>query len=302
MDRAASNSTADVLERMRGHDWSGAWSPEEQEKATDALEGGRIVFLPELSFAFSESELRFLSPSLSDGRAKNVSFNPKTGALGGTDQSGRDREDLTALLARFGASCRALVSGLFPGYAAGLEWGRASLRPVGIDGRQMSVRKDDRRLHVDAFPSEPVQGRRILRVFANVNRGGAARVWRVGEPFAEYAQRFLPQRLRSIPGSAAILKALHITKGRRTDYDRVMLSMHDSAKSDAAYQRDGIVAEIEFPAGSTWIVYTDLVAHAAIAGQHALEQTFYLPISAMRRPDLAPIRILERMTQRRLAG
>ncbi len=82
----------------------------------------------------------------------------------------------------------------------------------------------------------------------------------------------------------------------------MMLSLHDRAKADATYQRDGILAEILFPARSTWIVFTDLVAHAAIAGQHALEQTFYLPVEAMRDPAAAPLRILEKLTRRRLTG
>jgi len=39
-----------------------------------------------------------------------------------------------------------------------------------------------RLLHIDAFPSRPMHGRRILRFFANV-APDAPRHWRVGEPF-----------------------------------------------------------------------------------------------------------------------
>ena len=56
-----------------------------------------------------------------------------------------------------------------------------------------SWRADDRRLHVDAFPSRPNYGERILRVFTNVNPDGEPRVWRVGEPFEAVARRFLPR-------------------------------------------------------------------------------------------------------------
>jgi hypothetical protein len=290
------------LEQVRGGSWFGDRSPVEQATALHALEGGRIVILPDLPFELEERELRFLHPSSSDGRAKNISFDPRTRAVGGTDLSGHDCDDLKELLWRFASHSRALLSGLFPNYAAYLEWGRTSLRPVSIDGRRMSWRKDDTRLHVDAFRSAPVQGRRILRVFANVNRSGVARVWHVGEPFADYARRFLPRRFHSLPSAAAMLALLGITKGRRTDYDRLMLRLHDGAKADTAFQRDGARAEIAFPAGSTWMVFTDLVPHAAIMGQHALEQTFYLPVAAMRDPDLAPLRVLERLTGRRLVG
>jgi 3-deoxy-D-manno-oct-2-ulosonic acid (Kdo) hydroxylase len=294
---------ADPLERLDLGDWSGACPPEDRERALAALEAGKIVFLPHLAFELRAEERRFLDPRVSDGKAKNISFDPRTGALGGTSLAGGERAALAALLHRFGTAAEALLGGLFPGYAAQLERGRASLRPVSIDRRRTSCRKDDTRLHVDAFPSQPVQGRRILRVFANVNAAGAARVWRVGGPFADYAGRFLPrQRLYPVPGATAAFACLGVTKGRRTAYDWLMLSLHDSAKADAAYQYEGAVAELRFPPGSSWIVYTDLVPHAAIAGQHALEQTFYLPVAAMRDPEMSPLRILEGLTRRRLAG
>jgi hypothetical protein len=298
-----SGAGADPVERLDLCDWSGACPPEDRERALAALERGKIVFLPHLSFELTAEESRFLDPGVSDGKAKNISFDPRTGAIGGASLAGGERDALSALLRRFGRDAEALLSGLFPDYAAQLERRRASLRPVSIDRRQMSYRKDDTRLHADAFPSQPVQGRRILRVFANVNAAGAARVWRVGGPFADYAGRFLPrQRLYPMPGAAAALACLGVTKGRRTAYDWLMLSLHDRAKADAAYQQEGVIAELRFPPGSSWIVYTDLVPHAAIAGQHALEQTFYLPVAAMRDPELSPLRILERLTRRRLAG
>jgi 3-deoxy-D-manno-oct-2-ulosonic acid (Kdo) hydroxylase len=290
---------AEPLERLDLQDWSSACAPADRERALAALEGGKIVFLPSLIFELSSDESRFLDPNCSDGRAKNISFDEHSNKLGGTNASGRDHDGLIDLLSRFCKQSRALIANLFPDYVARLETGRTSFRPVAVDERSMSYRKDDRRLHVDAFPSQPLQGRRILRVFSNVNAEGAPRVWRVGEPFADYARRFLPQRTYSAP--APILELLGITKGRRTAYDQIMLSLHDRAKADSAYQRDGIRAEIPFPAGTSWIVFTDLVPHSVIAGQHALEQTFYLPVESMRKPELTPLKILEGLTHRPLA-
>ena len=57
---------------------------------------------------------------------------------------------------------------------------------------------------------------------------------------------------------------------------------------------------IDFPAGSTWIAFTDQVSHAATAGQYQFEQTFVLPVEAMREPTQSPLRILERLKGRRL--
>jgi hypothetical protein len=300
--RAPGSARALPLEELPLRHWTETPTPADRDRALRALESGKIVFLRHLAFDIRPAERRFFDPLLSDGKAKNISFDPRTGAVGGTRLAGHDREELAALLRRFGRETQALLVRLFPRYAPHLQPGRASLRPVSIDTRQMSVRQDDRRLHIDAFPSQPAQGRRILRVFANANADGAARIWRVGEPFAEHARRLLRRRPYVPPGVSALLATLRITKGRRTPYDWLMLSLHDRAKADLTYQRDGASAEIRFPAGSIWIVFTDCVPHAAIGGQHALEQTFSLPVAVMRRPALAPLSILEHLLGRPLAG
>src|SRR3990167_8915756 len=71
-------------------------------------------------------------------------------------------------------------------------------------------------------------------------------------------------------------------------------------KADEQYQQKAIQSEVHFPAGSTWIVQTDHVSHAAIQGQYTLEQTFYLPVHAMHDESSAPLRILEQILQQKL--
>ena len=43
------------------------------------------------------------------------------------------------------------------------------------------------------------------------------------------------------------------------------------------------------------------MSHAATAGQYQLEQTFLLPVEAMREPERSPLRVLEKLKRRRLA-
>jgi hypothetical protein len=192
------------------------------------------------------------------------------------------------------------VTNLFPRYAGHLIKGRTSFRPVEISGRETSPRKDDTRLHVDAFPSSPAGARRILRVFTNVNPGAQGRHWRLGDKFENVAQRFSPSVSKPLPGSAWLMKTAGITKGARTQYDHLMLNIHDTMKSHDDYQRDVVQNEFHFPPGSTWIVFTDQVSHAAMGGQHLFEQTFYLPVAAMMDERKSPLRVLERTTGRTL--
>jgi len=272
--------------------------PGETDRAAALLEAGHVVVLRDLDFDLGGAEGVMYSP-MSDDRAKNVSFNPKTGVMKGAAIDGEAREALQDVVARYSGWAEALVKRIIPGYAAALQTGKTSYRPRSAD-EPMSPRKDDRRLHVDAFPSQPVQGRRILRVFRNVNPEGQLRHWRVGEPFADHVARFLPKARPMPPGKGLALQALGVTKGRRTGYDELMLQIHDASKEDDGYQANGPRWDVAFAPGETWMVYTDGVVHAALGGRYAFEQTFFLPVEAMSDPAVSPLRTLERMTGKTL--
>ncbi len=280
--------------------WEGPVEPAMQEAALAALEEGRVVVLPRLAFAPAPAERALMAAATLDATRKNVSLDPASGALHGTAVEGPARQHLAGMLGRFAQQSTALLHALLPRYAAQLERARTSFRPAEIAGRAYAPRKDDRRLHVDAFPTRPMRGRRILRVFANVAPDGAERVWHVGEAFPDFAAKFLPRVRAGIPGQGWIMQQLRLTHGRRSAYDFIMLRLHDAAKLDGAYQADGIAATCRFPSGTVWLCFTDAVLHAAIAGHCALEQTFHLPVAAMARPELSPLRVLERLADRAL--
>jgi hypothetical protein len=203
-------------------------------------------------------------------------------------------------LTRFSDAAAALVASLLPRYAGRVQRARASFRPAEIAGRPTSWRKDDTRLHIDSFPANPVQGRRILRLFSNVNPAGRPRSWRVGEDFRRVADRYAGGLPLPWPGQTLLLQALHITKSRRTPYDALMLGIHDRMKQDTDFQRHSEQEPVDFPSGSTWMAFTDQVSHAAMAGQYQLEQTFLIPVEAMLNENRAPLRVLEGIRGRRL--
>ena len=263
------------------------------------LETTGLIVLPGEPFALAPAEAELVSPRHSDGRAKNISLGPN-GAIRGASDDAAVRDALAALMGRYRAWAESLIRARAPRYGPWLQPGRTSLRTRDVTEGAPSKRKDDRRLHVDAFASQPTGGKRILRVFTNINPAGEARIWRVGEPFEAHAQRWAARVRRPLPGEAWLLARLGITRAMRTPYDSLMLGLHDAAKLDETYQRTAPANEVAFPAGASWLVYTDSVVHAAIGGRFALEQTFYLPPEAMAAPEIAPSRVLERMTGRRL--
>lgn len=281
-----------------------SWAEDGPTRGVEAVvEAGQVLAFPHLPFILDGSERRFLDPRWADAKAKNVSLRWPGGELRGAAGADEDLVELQRMIARYAQQSEALALRLFPHYVGKLRWGNTSFRPLDVSGQPRSWRQDDSRLHVDAFPSNPMHGTRLLRVFCNVNPHGEPRRWRVGEPFEAHARRYLGS-LGSLgrpwPGSAWLLAALRITKRRRTGYDHLMLQLHDRAKADIAFQKASPQQRLDFAPGTTWVCFSDQVVHAAMGGQHMMEQTFYLDAADLKHPGSAPLAILERLTGRAL--
>jgi hypothetical protein len=271
--------------------------PPQGEDLRTMLERDGVLILQTEPFRLSSADFELIDRQASDGRSKNWSFNPHTGDLDGVVGGGESMGGLRAIMSRYVAWSQDLIADFFPAYLKDLGLGRTSLRTRSVQEEPpLSRRKDDRSLHLDAFTSQPVAGRRILRVFSNVDPTGAGREWAIADGgFEDFAERFRHRTRRLLPGEARLLETLSLTKCRRTDYDQIMLGMHDAAKRDRSYQATAPRRLVSFPGGSTWLAFTDQTPHAAVSGQCALEQTFYVPVEQLADPASSPLRILERL-------
>lgn len=237
---------------------------------------------------------------------KNVSYRPHEDALRGFAGPREERERTHKIIRRYSEEVARLVDHFLTPYAGKAARDYASFRPEEEEGRDLPLHQRNDLLHVDAFPKRPTRGGRILRVFTNIHPF-RSRVWRVDGPFASLAQRYAAAAgLHELEESAIRsriafwLRAAGIPIADRSLYDRFMLRFHDFLKENAGYQRQGRDQRIEFPSMSTWMVFTDGVAHAVLSGQFALEQTFVVPLEAQVTPAQAPLRILETMAGRAL--
>ncbi len=290
----------EVLETFNIESFNSPITEENQKRAIQALEQGKVVYFPHLPFKINSEEACFLSPEIVDPKSKNISYDVQKDLLGGSTCRDMEAKNLKEMLRRYALQSRSFMDRLFPHYTPHLNQARTSFRPVEIAGRKSSYRKDDTLLHVDAFPATPVKGKRIMRFFTNINHKGQPRVWKLGEPFPQVVQKFGKTLKTPIPGLAWFLKTVCITKDYRTLYDHYMMHMHDTMKGDQHYQKNVSQHEILFPPGSSWIVFTDQASHAALSGQHVLEQTYYLPVEGLDNPETSPFRILERFYGKKL--
>lgn len=274
--------------------------PEQRLQARYALEQGGVVLLDRQPFLLEPAEKIFLTPTAVSPKRKNISYDPITNSLKADTYQTEKHESLKALLKRYYRFAKDLLQQWYPEYTSDLIPGRGSLRVVEAASRTQSRYQDDRYLHVDAFPATPLQGKRILRIFSNINPVGVPRVWRIGESFSDLFNRFASQLTWSMPWKKYCLHLLKLTKNLRTDYDEIMLQLHHKMKTDDHYQQNVDQEILTLPAATSWFVFTDQASHAVCSGQFCLEQTFYLSPHTKAFPSNSPLRILEQYYQKPL--
>jgi 3-deoxy-D-manno-octulosonic acid hydroxylase-like protein len=274
------------------------------------LEAGQILFFPKLPYDFPSDEREFLlSREWNELRLhKNVSYRPAGDVLRGFSGDHEAETRLHQVLRNYSAHVVEFLRDFLRPYAGRWTLDFASFRPFEEEGRDLPLHKRNDLLHVDAFPSRPTRGGRILRVFTNLHPS-KVRVWHATTDFGwlaeKYAsgaglQRFAANNNFVSRGVSRWAAALGWKKLSRTPYDRFMLRFHDYLKENGDFQTTCPKLRIEFPPLATWMVYTDGVAHAAMSGQYAVEQTLLIPPEVLAAPDAAPYRILERLASRPL--
>jgi hypothetical protein len=269
------------------------------------LEGGGILYFPRTPFDFPDADGEFLLTRKQTGGAlhKNIAYRPAADRITGVDDSsGPAAQRLRAILRNYSLRSAEFLGELLTPYAKRWKLDFASYRPLEERGRSARVRARNDLPHVDAFPTRPTNGDRILRLFTNINPA-QNRVWITSQTFDVQGPRFaqqigLPRREGNNSLSRAfrgLAKTLHLPGAGRSSYDEFMHRCHNAMKEDADFQQNCPKQRWEFPPHSTWMVYTDFVSHAVLEGQYALEQTFIVSREAMVRPELSPVTILERI-------
>lgn len=270
----------------------------------EQLESGHILFFPQSPFRLPPEDRDFLLGLRQTSAAfhKNIAYRPLEDRLTGLDKKEPEERAgrLRAILRRFSDDVTGRLGELLPPYARNWRRDFASFRPLEERGRPLRLRARNDLLHTDAFPTRPTRGDRILRVFTNLNPS-EPRVWHTAETFEALAHRFaraagLPRSARSSSFArlfAGLAQLLRLPGAGRSPYDQFMLRFHNFLKENADFQETCAKQRWEFPPGSAWIVFTDMVSHAVLSGQFALEQTYIVPRAAMALPQKAPIAILE---------
>lgn len=269
------------------------------------LEEGNVLYFPETPFEFPAEDVQFLLSQRQSSAAyrKNIAYRPEEDRVTGVASDNVESERLRQVLGNYSRQVTTFLTRALEPYAGRWRLDYASFRPLQEKGREIKQKRRNDLLHVDAFPTRPTRGDRILRFFTNINPE-ESRHWVVGRPFFESLDQWLeagfPLPPCAEPVSSLLKRRLSRLAHRagmpvpdRTRYDSCMLDLHDFLKASESYQRNCEKEDLYFDPGSSWMVFTDLVPHAALSGRFALEQTFIVDRTSLLLPQRAPISVLE---------
>jgi 3-deoxy-D-manno-oct-2-ulosonic acid (Kdo) hydroxylase len=274
------------------------------------LESGDILFFPGGGFEIPAAVRTALMGATQDARSfhKNIAYKPHLDQVSGlVDRS--ETETVRPAMREYSRCALAFLRRILPEYARAWKVDYASFRSIEERGRELPLTKRNDLLHVDAFPTRPVFGDLILRCFTNVNPA-QSREWVTGDPIsllAEEAEKAGLARFAKTADSALHAMRRGVIRGLagagipvvdRSPYDAFMLHFHDWLKGNREYQANCRKYRFELPPGSTWLVFTDVVPHAVMAGRLALEQTVIVSRESLREPSSAPSAMLEKIAGR----
>ena len=276
------------------------------------LEAGDIIFFPETPIKIPQEDLDFLlgHQHVFGTFHKNIAYRPLEDRITGFEtQDPQTGERLRRIMHRYSTDVIDFLGGFLGPYRSQWKVDYASYRPEEEEGRDLALRKRNDLLHTDAFPTRPTQGDRILRFFNNINPE-KTRNWITTETFDVLVEKMRTGKLNGgssvqLPSSMSVtgIKRALTAFGlgavapalKRSPYDDFMMRFHNYLKENSGFQKKCPKQHWEFPPGSSWIVYTDMVSHAVLSGQFALEQTLIVSKQVMVSPEKSPYGVLARL-------
>lgn len=292
------------------------WEAAGPTDLSDALERGEIVHFPECPVPLpDEGELDFLRQEVAGHMTKkNVSYYHGARRLTGIGGGEAVVERTRRILVEHSERVQRFLRGAMPDFTRGWEVGTTSVRPLQEQGRDLSAHASNERVHVDAGAFGATHGDRILRFFVNYNPV-EERVWITKGAFPELYRRY-GEAAGVAPGSRPEGGSLEMGVGNRlwsgflggastvgirmarmvdtSPYDRVMRRFHNWMKDTPEFQEapEGH-QQFEFAPYSAWMVLTDQLSHACTSGQHALVDTFVIPLENCRLREETPYYLLQ---------
>jgi hypothetical protein len=266
--------------------------------AAERLEQGELLLYHPGEFPLPPADdLDFLrSRRLRHDAEKAIAFDPASGKVSGERlTTPEESERLATIMGRFAGAASAWLAERIPEYAGTWQPNQATLRTEEEALRPLRHDTRDDLLHIDHLPDRPSAGRRIPRLFVNIN-ATEPRVWITSEKFEALLARFrvrhrVPTRTAEewLAPPNGLQRLLQGDWSGRPAYDAFMQKLQQFLRANEMFQERASKRVWHFPPGAAWVLMADGLSHAVLRGQYALEHSFFVPQDALRLPELSPL-------------
>ena len=264
----------------------------------ERLERGALLTFAPCPFPLPAADDRTLltEQRLEYPGTRHISYDARRERVRGfAHQSAAQAQRLRDVLARSAAEATRWLSALLPWPAAACALDYVAFHPEEEATRKLRLLDRNDLLHIDAAPTQPTRGRRMLRLFVNLHPTDP-RVWQTSLLFAELVQRYGPEV--GLPALSAgtwwqplrhgLLRLLQPARTSSAPYDDFLQRLHDYLKRHESFQERAPRKCWHFAPGTAWLVFTDGVSHAELRGRFVLEFAFFIAEQYLVCPDLSP--------------
>lgn len=277
-------------------------STNENKPLADRLENSEIVCFPICPFALpAGADLQFLLDQRVGGSARHIVYEPASAEIHHAACSERtDLARLADLMEEFRRQATGWLGGILGSYAPAWQLGTATLRPEEEATRRLRFSQREDLLHIDPFPDGASRGRRLLRLFVNLNPT-EPRVWATSDGLVRLLERFGDELGTPFQEHSSwawqvrqgVLGLLDARQRGRSAADEFLVRLEGFLKANDHFQERGPKRFWHFAPGSAWLAMTDGLSHAVLRGRHALEMSLFIDPVTLALPELAPTRIVE---------
>ncbi len=172
--------------------------------------------------------------------------------------------------------------------------------------------KMDNLLNIDLFNKRELLGNRVLCFCTNIDPENTIN-YITSENFETIVKKYTQSKDLIIPSIRTTslykkienkmkkaIKSIGISVNINSPYDNFMMKLHHFLKNNEQFQKEAKKNKCEFLPNTSWVFFSDAIAHSTIEGQNLLQQSLVVSKDALVNPEKSPLSVLERHTKEAL--
>lgn len=181
-----------------------------------------------------------------------------------------------------------------------------------LPSQETKKAKIDNLLNIDIFNKKELLGNRVLCFCSNIDTKNTIN-YVTSENFESIVKKYTQSNDLTVPSIRTTsiykkvenkmkkaIKSIGISVNINSPYDNFMMKLQHFLKNNEKFQKEAKKNKCEFLPNTSWVFFSDAIAHSTIEGQNLLQQSLVVSKNALVNPEKSPLSVLERHTKEAL--